>query len=550
MTGGTMKMLLFLFWGFLFSAVSQAQEIPTAPSRGQPWPMPMSYKAGGQLNTIDAATFRFATQGNDCDILREAYIRYREAAFKQHSERLLVVGPLRFRQNNLRFMQQLRGQENALLQQLSVQVSTPCEGRIYPSLESDESYALDVSGGQATLKAQEVWGALWGLETFVQLVYTTNSGEFVVNDTSITDKPRFVHRGMLLDTGRHFLPKRTLLQNLDAMAQNKLNVFHWHIVDDPSFPYESRAFPELSNKGSFYPGSHIYTPSDIQEIIEFARLRGIRVMAEFDTPGHARSWEEGQKGFLSECYSGGTRNGMYGPADPTKNSTFTFLKEFFTEVASVFPDQYIHVGGDEVNFTCWQSNPAVGDFMQKMGFGDNYAKLEEYYMQNLLDIINSLGRGYMIWQEVIDNGAKVREDTVVMVWKGGWQKEMANVTKQGYHTLLSSCWYLNLITYGEDWKTFYTCDPHAFDGTDAQKSLVMGGELAMWGEYVDDTNVLPLSWPRGSAVAERLWSPQDVNSPVLAEPRLVEQRCRMVRRGIPAQPISGAGGCPEEFGGN
>ncbi|KAL5004133.1 hypothetical protein ScPMuIL_017589 [Solemya velum] len=501
-------------------------------SIGQPWPMPAKYSSNSDLYSINSENFKFIATGESCDVLYQAFVRYRRILFGKDQE-------------VLKFKPHGKHSKAGSFDILYVNQLNRCD--TYPSLNSDESYTLSANASGLHLQANSVWGALRGLETFSEIVYQLDDGTFVINGTAISDVPRFKHRGLLLDTSRHYLSLKTIKDNLDAMAQVKYNVFHWHIVDDQSFPYQSSMFPTMSQEGAF-DQRHIYSQSDIKSIIEYARLRGIRVIPEFDSPGHTQSWGKAIDNLLTKCYSGGKFNGNYGPIDPSVNTTFTFLINFFKEIAELFPDKYIHLGGDEVSFSCWKSNPDITKFMAEMGFASNYSRLEEYYMQNLLDIISDLKKGYIIWQEVIDNGATVSADTVVEVWKSGYPAELEKITKLGYQTILSSCWYLNYIKYGSDWLPYYMCDPHNFNGTAKQKELVVGGEACMWGEYVDDTNLMSRTWPRASVVAERLWSAVDsISDTAGVQDRLEEHRCRMVKRGFPAESINGPGFCRDEF---
>ncbi|KAM9230169.1 LOW QUALITY PROTEIN: beta-hexosaminidase subunit beta-like [Dugong dugon] len=386
------------------------------------------------------------------------------------------------------------------------------------------------------LKASRVWGALQGLETFSPLIYQDSYGTFAISDSIITDSPRFPHRGILTDTSRHYLPIKAILKTLDAMSFSKFNVLHWHVVDDRSFPYQSITFPELSNKGS-YSLSHVYTPNDVRKVTEYARL-GIRVILEFDSPGHTLSWEEGQNDLLTQCYNAQKLSGDLGPINPTVNTTYNFLYKFFKEISKVIPDQFIHLGGNEAEFYCWASNPKIQNFMKQKGFGTDYKKLESFYVQKLVDIIAAVNKRSIVWQEVFDGNTELQPGTVVEIWKAeNYPEEETKVKEVGYPVILAAPWYLDLISYGQDWKTYYEVEPLNFPGSQEQKKFMIGGEACLWGEYVDATNLTPRLWPRASAVGERLWSHKGVRNLEDACHRLIRHGCRMVRGGLAAQPL-------------
>ncbi|XP_058418065.1 beta-hexosaminidase subunit beta [Diceros bicornis minor] len=490
------------------------------------WPLPLSVQTSPRLLRLAHERFYighdpFSAAGPSCAILQEAFRRYYDYIFGFYK---WYHGPA-------------KSPVETELQQLLVSVVLDSDCNAFPNVSSDESYTLLVKEPVALLKANRVWGVLRGLETFSQLIYQDSYGTFTINESIIVDSPRFPHRGILIDTARHYLPVKSILKTLDAMAFNKFNVLHWHIVDDQSFPYQSIAFPKLSNKGS-YSLSHVYTPNDVRMVIEYARLRGIRVIPEFDTPGHTRSWGKGQKDLLTPCYNGHKQSGTFGPINPILNTTYSFLSKLFKEISMVFPDYFIHLGGDEVDFQCWESNPDVQNFMKQKGFGKDFTKLEAFYIQELLDIISTINKRSIVWQEVFDDKVELQPGTVVQVWKAeAYRGELSQVTADGRPVLLSAPWYLDYISYGQDWEKYYQVEPLDFDGSPEQKKLVIGGEACLWGEYVDATNLTPRLWPRASAVGERLWSHKEVRDVEDAYKRLAIHRCRMVRRGVAAEPL-------------
>ncbi|VDL69304.1 unnamed protein product [Nippostrongylus brasiliensis] len=520
---------------------------PGASTTGGVWPLPKTITYDATFNhTINPGQFHFVSKVGTCDVIDKAMDRYQKLSFPLYDAASYSDSP-------------------ATLTTLTIAVTAGCTAD-YPQMEMDESYTLvvDKSKGIATLTANQVWGALRGMESFSQLIYQPQKNQYRVRAASITDKPSFPHRGVMIDSARHFLPVGVLLQNLDLMAQNKMNVFHWHLVDSESFPYTSVKFPNMSLLGAYTP-AHVYSVADMKKVIDYARLRGIRVVAEFDTPGHAGAWGKAFPSMLPKCYgASGYISELPNINDPTLNSTFAILSDFFTEALALFKDNYMHFGGDEVDYDmqqCWANNPEVYARMNKMGFGST-SQLLNYYWNRLFNIIDKArpGTKKVVWQEVLDMDVPAT-DAIAHVWKGSnideVMNEMKTVTANGHKAILSSCWYLNYIKYGADWGyldnsnmrlrgLYYECDPTNFDGTDAQKALVLGGEAAMWGEFVDATNLIPRLWPRASAVAERLWS-QPMLTADQAWPRLHEFRCRMMNRGFPVEPPNNPDYCPFEW---
>jgi hexosaminidase len=415
----------------------------------------------------------------------------------------------------------------------------------HPQLETDESYTLKLStDNSCVITAQTIYGAMRGLETFSQLVTFDHVQEAYVvlnGPWSISDAPRFPHRGLMIDTARHFQTLRSIRGVIDALPYAKLNVLHWHMSDSQSFPLQVKSNPKLW-EGS-WSSYERYTQRQVASIVEYARLRGVRVIVEFDMPGHAASW---CVGYPEICPSPTCTQ----PLNVATNVTFDLITALLLEMtgghkslprqpSGLFPDDFIHLGGDEVNTDCWTSTPAVNNWLvaHNMSADDAYA----YFVKRAADIALNQGRRPVQWSEVFDHfKGELDKKTIVHIWKS--VTNVTEVVALGYNVLLnvgydSQSWYLDNLNVM--WNAVYAQEP-CTGVPDNLCPLILGGHGEMWGETVDSSNIELTVWPRLAAIAERLWSPRSVTSTASAHPRIQYFRCLLNERGVRAAPVNNA----------
>lgn len=387
--------------------------------------------------------------------------------------------------------------------QASILIKVQQQGNL--KLEEDESYHLVTNESQVVITATNDIGAIHGLETLLQLVSSDENGYYFPGVT-ISDQPRFAWRGLLLDVALHFMPADVIKRTLDGMAAVKMNVLHLHLSNDQGFRVESKVFPRLQKVAS---DGLFYTQEDIRQIIAYADQRGIRVVPEFVVPAHTTAILTAYPEFASvkRDYTLQRYFGVFDPVmDPTNEKLYPFLEKLYTEMASLFPDAYLHIGGDENTGKDWEKTPHIKNFMQAHGM-KNYMALQTYFNQRLLPIIRKTGKIMMGWDEIFQPG--VPKDIVIQSWRGN--EAFYNSVKQGYKAILSYGYYIDLI---QPASYHYTNDPTPDSAqlTDEQKKLILGGEATMWSEMVTAVTVDSRIWPRTAAIAERLWSPATVNN--------------------------------------
>lgn len=423
-------------------------------------------------------------------------------------------------------------------------------------LEAREAYRLSITPQGVRLEADGPLGVLRGLATLRQIVETSPVGVSAPTMT-VDDRPRFVWRGVMIDTARHFMALPTLKRQIDAMEAVKLNVLHLHLSDNEGFRVESRRYPRLHEVAS---GGRYYTQDQIRELVAYAADRGVRIVPEFDVPGHTKALIEAYPELGARPAKAAGPMAIGGPAlSPASETTYHFLERLFGEMAGLFPDAYFHAGGDEVNAASWAGDPQIEALKAKHGLADK-AAVEAYFHGRIREILRRHGKTMIGWEEVAASGALPR-DVVVQAWQTS--NATAHATAKGHRTIVSAGYYLDLL---DPAAYHYAIDPldtsaagltpaeaqagrklHPLVGlilTDAlvanplpaltqeQEALVLGGEAPVWAELVTDEMLDARLWPRAAALAERFWSRRDVRDPADMYRRLAVQQDRLRAAGL------------------
>lgn len=370
-------------------------------------------------------------------------------------------------------------------------------------LGEDESYTLETKPNQIVIDAVTDIGAIRALETLLQLLSADDNGYYFPG-FKIHDSPRFLWRGLLLDVALHFMPVDVVKRTLDGMAAVKMNVLHLHLCNDQGFRVESKVFPRLQQLAS---DGIYYTQEEIHDIVRYAGQRGIRVVPEFVVPAHTTAILTAYPEFASvkRNYKLQRYFGVFDPVmDPTNEKLYPFLQKLYLEMSSLFPDKYMHIGGDENTGKDWESNPHIKAFM-KAKVMKSTADLQTYFNKRLLPIIKKCGKTMVGWDEIFHPG--LPKEVVIESWRGN--QSFYGSIKKGHPSILSYGYYIDLI---QPASYHYQNDPipDSVKLTAAETKLVLGGEATMWSELVTPVTVDSRIWPRTAAIAERLWSPQKV----------------------------------------
>ncbi|EFA78559.1 hypothetical protein PPL_09211 [Heterostelium album PN500] len=506
-----------LYYTLVFLFISLVSCQPTPISGPLITPLPQTYTFGSGVIRLNTGFFDIAAN-IESDLLNNAILRYQKLFFP------FGVG---YPTNNP-------------IATLNIKVSSDSE---ILQLYVSENYTISVEmvgqSPQLEIIADTIFGAMRALETFSQLIsYDAQSQSYSIPFVPIyiDDFPRFPWRGLQIDTGRHFIPTSFLMHIIESCAYSKLNTLHWHVSDGESFPAESKSLPNIT-LGAFGPLA-IYTIADMEEIVAYGLSWGVRVLPEFDVPAHSFSWSTAFPGIMANCPGDSDLDGW--PLSPALPEAYDLISKIYTDMSEIFIDKYFHSGGDELPYACWDNDPVIANWMTQNNFSTTQA--EQYFEDQITNILDGLQKTKVIWHDPFANGCEVRKDTVLQVWDNAQMAQQ--VVNAGIRAIVSYDWYLDMqipvpghthYEYEDTWLDFYAADP--LMGVTTNTELVIGGESCMWGEQVDHRNFDVRVWPRTIAIAERLWSNENVTDTNKALTRFDPFSCHISNRGINSGPL-------------
>lgn len=397
--------------------------------------------------------------------------------------------------------------------------------------QNKESYALSVAEKGVSVSASTTAGLFYGLLTFGQLLSAddTVSGDLIVPHIEISDCPRHCWRGMHLDVSRHFPPAEFIKKYIDLLARHKMNVFHWHLTDDQGWRIEIKRYPRLTEIGAWrkeldgrvYGG--FYTQQEIRQIVAYARRRFVTIVPEIELPGHASA---ALAAYPEYSCSGGpfevaTQWGVFDDVYcPGKETTFKFLEDVLTEVAELFPGQYIHIGGDECPKVRWNNHELCQGRMRELGLA-NADELQAYFVSRIARHLKTLGKRLVGWDEILDGGAPA--GATIMAWRNAQKGiEAAQSGHDVVMTPMSHCYFDHYQAKENEPKaiggftpleTVYSFEPIPTDLPPELAHHILGAQGNVWTEYMPDTSHIEyMAFPRLCALSEVLWSPRKVRS--------------------------------------
>ncbi|XP_011685543.1 PREDICTED: chitooligosaccharidolytic beta-N-acetylglucosaminidase [Wasmannia auropunctata] len=525
---------------------------------GTLWPMPTGHMSVGktvvQLNPENIALVGISTQTAVGNLLQRNVVRMKDTARK-------LSGPVSLNAGGTGLV--IRFAEGLDLSNVKL------------TLETNESYTLRVSmvdqQVEAYITAKTYFGARYAMETLSQLIVFDDLRNKiqVATDAYIVDGPKYPYRGILLDTSRNYVDKETILRTIDGIAMSKLNTFHWHITDSQSFPYVSRTWPDFVKYGSYTP-TKIYTPEMIREIVDYALVRGVRVLPEFDAPAHVgEGWQwvgdNATVCFKAEPWKDFCVEPPCGQLNPTSEKMYEVLEGIYKDMIEDFqqPDIF-HMGGDEVNVNCWRSQKIITDWMQKKGWDlseSSFYLLWDYFQERAMEKLKIANGGKDIPAVLWTSGLTSEENLkhldpakyIIQIWTTGFDLTIGRLLQNNFKIIFSNydalyldCGFGAWVGEGNNWCAPYKGWQKIYDnspldmvkkqGYGNKKHLILGGEAALWTEQADSANTDSRLWPRSAAMAERLWSEPD-SKWHHAEQRMLRQRERFIEQKIYADTL-------------